>query len=77
MDPLLLAAQSRRGGQEVVVGPQCLPTGLPPSITPGRVAEALKAEMQKEADAATASFNVAQMQAKLTHLALQVTTTLN
>ncbi|CAN0282683.1 unnamed protein product, partial [Ectocarpus sp. 4 AP-2014] len=63
--------QSRRGGQEVFVGPRCLPAGLPPSTAPGRVQEALKAELQKEEDVEAASFAVAQSVSKTSHLVLQ------
>ncbi|CAB1108122.1 unnamed protein product [Ectocarpus sp. CCAP 1310/34] len=63
--------QSRRGGKEVVVGPNCLPAGLPPSTVPERVSEALKAALEKEPDVLTASYTVAQTIAKTTHLTLQ------
>ncbi|CAB1111515.1 unnamed protein product [Ectocarpus sp. CCAP 1310/34] len=67
--------QSRRGGKEVVVGPNCLPAGLPPSNVPERVSVAahstLKAALEKEPDVLTASYTVAQTIAKTTHLTLQ------
>lgn len=66
------SSQSRRGEQEVLVGPKCLPTGLPPSITPSRVSESLTAELQKHPDALEASFGVAQAMAKTSHLGLLV-----
>ncbi|CAB1105875.1 unnamed protein product [Ectocarpus sp. CCAP 1310/34] len=66
--------QSRRVGKEVVVGPNCLPAGLPPSTVPERVSGALKAALEKEPDepdVLTASYTVAQTIAKTTHLTLQ------
>ena len=69
------AVQSRRGGegqQLVLVGPKCLPTGLPTSTAPGRVLESFQEEIKKQPDKLAAAFAVAQAMAKTTHIEIQV-----